>query len=1065
MTAISSHWITLLLLLCISSLAFASNEESALFYQQKLEQLPSDENNPAIQSQKDTYQAILAAYQEAAQLEQVSVQLREMLETQPDTIKNLQNTLQKKASDSKLKSLAKKTVIELEQLLTLEKASLLELEKSREYLQQQINQSDQKLISLREQLVLLKQTTAPHENQDNNEWRDAQFALRAAKNQALELEVLSLPGQNDINRLRLEKISSDLKRSQNFINTVQDTLQLKRRTEIEETLETLDINKENIAQHPLISTQRVENQALSEKLRSTLAANETTLKQRRLLDSQLTMVSHSYLAVQQQLELSTQPLGVELRKYTRRLAQPTSTNKTRESINKLRLLNLEVTRVLFNIDAKEASQTASLSNKESAQLKPLLEDKRNLSTRIREASNQGINELSQLLSIQEQVNKQINLGRELISQHLLWIPSILPVSNNWLLEIAQGVIPFFELLTPLPHTSLWQPINHWAPKIALLMLLSLLSVVIYRHYNNHSEIWLQQVGNVVRDRFSHTFSLFWMPLIITLPVPVAVLLLTRNMLNIDAWNLESFHLIGLTIAALSWAYLTIQTWAHKPSGLLQGHFSVPQKLCNTLHKLIHPLYWLGMPLIVLLMLIDQSDSNELRSGIGRLVFLSLAVLVTIFWAALRKVSPHIDQTINSTHWWQRSQLWLTGLVGIHLGIIGAALFGYVFTGSIIMLILLILTGIFYTTFLFFKLGNRWLLIEERHLAFDRAKARRNDILEAREKNEDVPPLEENYIDLQSISDQARTLLKTMTIIIFVTLLWSLLKNALPTLDILDNVVLWSNEVTTAAGIIPESITLKNVLFSAALITLCILAAYNLPGLLELLVLRHLDLSPGTTYAVTTITKYILIVVSILTGTSQLGLDWSKLQWLIAAMGVGLGFGLQEIVANFVSGIIILFEKPIRIGDTITIGGFTGTVTRIQIRATTIADWDRKEVIIPNKNFVTDQLINWSLTDPITRVVINVGVAYGSDTKLAHKLLLDAATQHPQVLKDPEPNAYFTAFGASTLDLELRLFVSTMADRLPVTHEINQIIDEGFKKHNIEIAFPQLDVHLHRSKKP
>ncbi|MGY8869021.1 MAG: mechanosensitive ion channel domain-containing protein [Pseudomonadales bacterium] len=1064
MTTFISRWIFLFFALCISVLAFASNQESATLYQQKLEQLPIDENNPVIQLQKETYQQILSAYQEAVQLEQTSLQLRAMLERQPDAIKSLQKTLQEKTNDSKLKSLSKKTVPELEQLLTLEKASLLEFEKSREHLQQQINQSDQKLIFLREQLVQLKQATVNHDNQDNNEWNDAQFSLRAAKNQALELEVLSLPGQNDLNRLSLEKINKDLKHSQNLITTVQDTLQSKRRIETEETLQTLGIDKENTAQHPLISAQIIENHVLSEKLRSTLASNETTLKRRRLLDSQLTMVSQSYLAVQQQLELSTQPLGVELRKYTRRLSQPTSTNTTRESINKLRLLNLEVTRALFNIDLKEEPQTPSLNKKESAQLKQLQEDKRNLSTRIREASNQGINELSQLLSIQEQVNKQINLGRELISQHLLWIPSILPVSNNWLMEIAQGVNPFFELITPTPNISLWQPINHWAPKFALLILLSLLSVIIYQHYNKHSEIWIHQVGNVVRDRFSHTFSLFWMPLIITLPVPAAVLLLTRNMLNIDAWNLESFHLIGYTIAALSWAYLTLQTWARKPSGLLQGHFSVPQKLCNTLHKLIHPLYWLGMPLIVLLMLIDQSGSNELRSGIGRLVFLSIAILVTIFWAALRKVSPQIDQTTNSKHWWQRSQLWLTGLVGIHLGIIGAALFGYVFTGSIIMLILLILTGIFYTTFLFFKLGNRWLLIEERHLAFDRAKARRNEILEAREKNEEVPPLEENYIDLQSISDQARTLLKTMTIIVFVTLLWSLLKNALPTLDILDNVVLWSNEITTATGIIPESITLKNVLFSVALITLCILAAYNLPGLLELLVLRHLDLSPGTTYAVTTITKYILIVVSILTGTSQLGLDWSKLQWLIAAMGVGLGFGLQEIVANFVSGLIILFEKPIRIGDTITIGGFTGTVTRIQIRATTIADWDRKEVIIPNKNFVTDQLINWSLTDPITRIVINVGVAYGSDTKLAHKLLLDAATRHPQVLKDPEPNAYFTAFGASTLDLELRLFVSTMADRLPVTHEINQVIDESFKKHNIEIAFPQLDVHLHRSKK-
>jgi potassium efflux system protein len=382
----------------------------------------------------------------------------------------------------------------------------------------------------------------------------------------------------------------------------------------------------------------------------------------------------------------------------------------------------------------------------------------------------------------------------------------------------------------------------------------------------------------------------------------------------------------------------------------------------------------------------------------------------------------------------------------------------------IMLVLLILTGILYTTFIFFKLGNRWLLMEERHVEFDRAKLRRNEIMEAREKNEEIPPLNENYINLQNISDQARVLLKTITVIVFVSMCWAFLKNALPTLDILDSVVLWSNDVTTSSGIISESITLKNIVFSTALITLCILAAYNLPGLLELLLLRHLTLSQGTSYAITSITKYILIVFSILSGASQLGLEWSKLQWLIAALGVGLGFGLQEIVANFVSGLIILFEKPIRIGDTVTIGGFTGNVTRIQIRATTISDWDRKEVIIPNKNFVTDQLINWSLTDPITRVVFKVGVAYGSDTQLAQQLLLEAAKAHPKVLKEPTPDAFFMAFGASTLDLELRLYVNSLSDRLAVTHEINQAIDSSFKAHNIEIAFPQVDVHLHRPKK-
>ena len=135
---------------------------------------------------------------------------------------------------------------------------------------------------------------------------------------------------------------------------------------------------------------------------------------------------------------------------------------------------------------------------------------------------------------------------------------------------------------------------------------------------------------------------------------------------------------------------------------------------------------------------------------------------------------------------------------------------------------------------------------------------------------------------------------------------------------------------------------------------------------------------GASYAITTILNYAIIVIGAMTVFGSLGVSWDKLQWLAAALSVGLGFGLQEIFGNFVSGLIILFERPVRIGDTVTIGTFSGTVSKIRIRATTITDFDRKEVIIPNKAFVTERLINWSLSDTVTRVVIRLGVAYGSD---------------------------------------------------------------------------------------
>ena len=170
-------------------------------------------------------------------------------------------------------------------------------------------------------------------------------------------------------------------------------------------------------------------------------------------------------------------------------------------------------------------------------------------------------------------------------------------------------------------------------------------------------------------------------------------------------------------------------------------------------------------------------------------------------------------------------------------------------------------------------------------------------------------------------------------------------------------------------------------------------------------------------------------------------------------------GLQEIFANFVSGLIILFERPVRIGDVVTIDGVSGSVSRIQIRATTITDWDRKEYIVPNREFVTGRLLNWTLSDRTNRIVINVGVAYGSDTLLARSLLLQVARKHPAILDDPAPIATFEGFGDSTLDLILRCYLPSLDDRLRTVTELHEAIDREFKAAGIEIAFPQRDLHV------
>jgi potassium efflux system protein len=216
---------------------------------------------------------------------------------------------------------------------------------------------------------------------------------------------------------------------------------------------------------------------------------------------------------------------------------------------------------------------------------------------------------------------------------------------------------------------------------------------------------------------------------------------------------------------------------------------------------------------------------------------------------------------------------------------------------------------------------------------------------------------------------------------------------------------------------------------------------------------------GARHAFTTLCRYAIVGLGVILTFNTIGIRWSSLQWLIAALGVGLGFGLQEIVANFVSGLIVLFERPYRVGDFVTVGQINGTVTRIRIRATTVRDLDRRELIVPNKNFITGELINWSLSDKILRIIIHVGVAYGSDTALAEKLLHKVAQENPEVLDEPEPSALFLGFGDNSLNFELRVFIDDPIKRFKVSHQLHRAIDDEFRQARIVIAFPQRDVHL------
>jgi small-conductance mechanosensitive channel len=212
-------------------------------------------------------------------------------------------------------------------------------------------------------------------------------------------------------------------------------------------------------------------------------------------------------------------------------------------------------------------------------------------------------------------------------------------------------------------------------------------------------------------------------------------------------------------------------------------------------------------------------------------------------------------------------------------------------------------------------------------------------------------------------------------------------------------------------------------------------------------------------AVKKLLHYMLVLVGFLLAAGVAGFELQNLLVLAGAFGIGIGFGLQDIANNFLSGIILLFERPIKVGDGVLIDGDYGTVVRIGLRSTVVENLDQAELIVPNAQMISQKVTNWTLSTRRVRVVIPVGVAYGSDLELVLSLLRETGEQHPEVLEDPQPSPIFVQFGDSSLAFELRVWISDVDKRPRIKSELLLSIDKRFREAGVEIPFPQRDLHL------
>jgi small-conductance mechanosensitive channel len=230
-------------------------------------------------------------------------------------------------------------------------------------------------------------------------------------------------------------------------------------------------------------------------------------------------------------------------------------------------------------------------------------------------------------------------------------------------------------------------------------------------------------------------------------------------------------------------------------------------------------------------------------------------------------------------------------------------------------------------------------------------------------------------------------------------------------------------------------------------------------LLEEDVYPRLTLPRGIPYALSSLLHYVLITLGFFVALATMGLELTRVSVVAGALGVGIGFGLQNIVNNFVSGLILLFERPVQVGDTVQIGEVLGEVRRIGIRASTVRTFEGAEVILPNSELISQAVTNWTLSDRLRRIDVNVGVAYGTDPEVVLKLLADVALGREKILETPTPAALFVGFGESSLDFQLRAWTDRFDEWLRIRSDLAVAVHQALHEAGIALPFPQRDVHL------
>ncbi len=1050
--------------------------------QNQLERLSkADSPTAADQAKRDDLEKTLALLDSIDKEQEKAKAQQKTLDAAPGKLQQYNSELEKLKKPQDEEKLGKQldamTLPQLEKRLTQEM-------QSQQQLQAEMADASSELTTLQTlpERAQISMSQAYNRTQDiRNQLGSAagKHELKASQRQLLitELHLLTLQldqqqkdldnntNMQDLALKRQNLASLQIQQLERRIQLYQDKINAKRLNNTTQTAADATTQEEAGNRDPVLEKEVKTNQLLSQRLIDTTQKINELGQENIKIKGWLERVTQTERNLNEQINMLRGSLLLSRILYQERqmLPDPKITMNLDEQIADLRLAQFDINQQRDQLFQRDQYLNKLLTNSNSADqasqktlrddLDELLDSRKELLDQLNKQLGTQLNLSINIKLNQQQLQRVNQTLQTTLQQQMFWVSSNKPLDWAWFKGIPSAVMTQLEAASINLHLDQWS--SKTLPLLILVIPMVILGAVLRwkrQSLRDKVKALSKDIGKLNRDTHLHTpKALLFTGLEV---LPGALLIMAMGLLFLFS-GLSEPKVIWFLSLRLSVAYMAFAMLLKilRPGGMAESHFKQTPSETARKYRALKYVWRSLIPLIIVATLGELDPSRLADDVIGQIVTLTMLGVTLFLVYPLFRSRSHMGEQHDMLQWFSAAALTLAPIALIVLVVLG-----YYYTA-------LKLTNRFIDTFYLFMAWSiiqqtaiRGLSVAARRLAHRRAVARREQ-LKQQEDIDATELIEEKPMDLEDINEQSLRLTKVVLFVLLAGGFYWLWSDLVAVISYLDSITLWHTTSGVAGSEVLQPVSLRDFLLATLFAVIAWVLTKNLPGLLEVLVLSRLQLGQGANYTVTTMLSYTITTIGVLLSLSTLGMAWDKLQWLVAALSLGIGFGLQEIFANFVSGLIILFERPVRIGDVITLGGFSGSVSKIRIRATTVTDFDRKEIIVPNKMFITTQLTNWSLSDTTTRVILRIGVAYGSDLDKTRDLLLQVAKDNSRVLKDPEPVVYFLNFGASTLDHEMRLYVKELGDRNPAIDEINRAIDKLFREHGIEIAFNQVDVYV------